>query len=962
MHKLPMLRTPILCLVAAATSLLSATALVAAPQSRIASIGQLADTPIAHSVSSRARQATDLGPAPPNEELAAITLHFSRSASQQAALNQLLADQQNPASPRYRKWLTPQQFKAQFGMSDADVARVSAWLTARGFTVTTTSLTNTYIVASGTVAQAEKAFSVSLRSVSLNGEQHITNVTDPQLPAAFANVVTGITGLSNILPKPRIVVHKVAKPQFTTTVGGVTQHYISPSDYNTIYDLAPLAASAINGTGVTIAVMGQTAISLTDVAAFRSAAGLSASTPVVSYNPTTLGIASPEDLDEAQLDVEWAGAVAPNATIQYIATSTALNGGGVFGSLLSAIANTSTANLAKILSISYGGCEPEFSDSVIYAYDQYFQQANAQGQTLIAPGGDSGATDCDNNSAVATDGLAVDFPGSSPHATAVGGTMLNSSASYWNASNAAGGSSALSYIPETVWNESAILGGLASGGGGRSIFFSKPSWQIGTGVPADAVRDVPDLALDAGVEEGYLICANGSCTNGFADAAGDYNVIGGTSAGVPSFAGILALVEQKIAQTGGLGNINPTLYGLAATSANTVFHDIVSGTNASSCDVGSPDCSSSTLLAGYSATTGYDLASGWGSVDGNNLANLWASAVPTPSIITTGSTPSVTSVSLASGAACGITGTVNLTIGLAASTQTTPLYPTASTTIPTGTVQLFVDGAIVSGSAATLSNGAATLTLNTSTLSSGSHTIAVAYSGDSVFASSRGNLAPSLSPSADSVYVAPSTIDVVSATAPDFSLTPCLPTLVVAAGSSGTVTVTAAALNGFSGPVSFSASADSSLAASAGLSVNSVTISANSPGSSVFTLNAFYKTTSNVRQASSHAPVGGGSNGMSRREIYGTGAGTAALASVLFLILPRRRRYISLLALVVSVAAIGSLGCGSGATTIPASTVPPTTGTTNTPAGSYIVYVTASGTNSAGTALAHTVSLTVTVQ
>ena len=947
------LRSSLLRLFVASTSLLSASALAAAPPSRIAVIGRSADTPLAHSVSSRALQAIDLGPAPANQQLAAITLHFSRSQAQQAALDQLLVNQQTPGSPQYRKWLTPLQFKAQFGMSDADIAKVSAWMTAQGFTVKTTSLTNTYLVASGTVAQAEKAFSVSMRSVSLNGEQHITNLSDPQLPAAVANVVTGITGLSNILPKARIVLHKGLAPKYTAADGS---HFISPADYNTIYDLAPLKASAINGTGVTIAVMGQTAISLADVAAFRTAAGLSANAPQLSYNPTTLGVSDSGDLGEAQLDVEWAGAIAPNATIQYIATTTDNMEGGAFGSLLSAIGNT--AEVAKIISISYGACEPEFSQSDIYAYDQYFQEGNAQGQTLIAPGGDSGATDCEIQEAAAADGLAVDFPGSSPHATSIGGTMFSeATGSYWNASNGTGGSSALSYIPETVWNEYASFGVLASGGGGRSIFFTKPSWQSGTGVPADAVRDVPDIALDAGANhDGFLICVSGSCTNGFADATGNYQVVGGTSVGVPSFAGILALVEQKIAQTGGLGNINPTLYGLAATSASSVYHDIVAGTNASVCAVGSPDCSSSTLLAGYSAAPGYDLASGWGSVDGNNLANQWAAAVPTPSLLTTGVNPSITSVGLASGAAsCGTTGVVTFSVSLAPSTETTPVL----TTTPTGTVQLFVDGLVIAGSSATLSNGSATLSLDTSTLASGSHKIAVAYSGDATFASSRGNLGPSLSPAPNSIYL-PSTIDVVSATAPDFSLTPCLPTLAIASGGTGTVTLTATALNGFSGPVTFTASTDSQLGAEFAFSVSSATISASTPGSSVFTVNAFYKTpTSSLRPAI--AP-GAGPAGLNRRELYGTGAGTAALASLLFFVLPRRRRYIGLLALVVSVAAIGAAGCGSGATTIPASSVPVSAGTTNTAPGYYTINVTAAGNNSAGTPLAHTASLTLQVQ
>ncbi len=947
--------SPLLRLFAVTTTLLSSV-VWAAPPNRVGAIGSVADTPLSHSVSGRARQATDLGQAPLTRPLEAITLHFGRSAAQQTALSQLLADQQNPSSPRYHKWLTPAQFRDQFGLSNADVAKVSSWLTSQGLTVTQSSLTNTFIVARGTVAQAQKAFAVSIHTVSAGGVQHIANVTEPQLPSAIAGVVAGITGLSDFLPKSRAVVRTVSKPEYTSSTG---DHYITPGDFNTIYDLKPLLASAINGTGATIAVMGQTAISLSDVAAFRSAAGLAANVPLVSYTPTTLGI-STGDLPEAQLDVEWSGAVAPNATIEFIAVDATQ--GGAFTALTNSIANTTTP--APILSISYGLCEPEVDESFVYSYDQYFQQANAQGQTLIAPGGDSGATDCDFNTTIAADGLAVDFPASSPNATGVGGTMFaEGTGTYWSASNGTDMSSALSYIPETVWNETAVAGILSAGGGGRSIFFGKPSWQTGTGVPADSVRDVPDLALSAAANhDGYLICTSGSCTSGFADASGNLAVYGGTSVGAPTFAGMLALVEQKIGKTGGLGNINPTLYGLAATSAASVYHDITTGTNASTCAVGSPDCPTSTLSQGYTASAGYDLTSGWGSVDGSNLAGLWSTATPTGTSTSTTSQMSIISVSLPSGVApCGVSsGTLTLNVGV------TPYLTTTVTTVPTGTVQLFVDGAAV-GSLVALSNGSATLTVNTSSLASGGHQIAVAYSGDATFASSRGNLAPYLSPlgsGAHPTYV-PSTIDVVSTTAPDFALTPCLPSLSVAAGSSGSVTMTVTSLNGFSGPVSFTGSVDGSLGATANFSVSPVTLSASGTGTSVFTLDAYYTTaTSSLRQGGGAPRSGGGLAHLSHRQMYGTGAGTAALASLLFLVLPRRRRYVGLLALVLSVAAFGAAGCGSGTSTIPASTVPsgPTGTTTNSAAGTYILNITATGANSAGTTLVHTSSLSLTVQ
>ena len=211
----------------------------------------------------------------------------------------------------------------------------------------------------------------------------------------------------------------------------------------------------------------------------------------------------------------------------------------------------------------------------------------------MGPAGDSGATDCDFQFPTASQGLAVDFPASSPFVTGAGGTMFNQGSAtgatqYWSASNGSTSGSAISYIPEVAWNETSTTNGLAAGGGGASAFFAKPSWQIGTGVPADSSRDVPDISLNAASShDGYLFCSKGSCTNGYRDASGNLNVVGGTLVATPSFAGILALVEQKIGSQ--LGNANPTIYGLAnSTYYNTVFHDITSGNNSSPCDIGTP--------------------------------------------------------------------------------------------------------------------------------------------------------------------------------------------------------------------------------------------------------------------------------------------------------------------------------------------------------------------------------------
>ena len=390
--------------------------------------------------------------------------------------------------------------------------------------------------------------------------------------------------------------------------------------FATIYDINALYNTGIDGTGQKIAVMGQTDISLSDIAAFRAAAGLGANVPQVLLIGSDPGTSS-SDILEASLDVEWAGAVAKNATIIYV------NSTDVINSMQSAI----DKNVAPVISISYGGCEQAFGSSQANSLAAMAQQANAQGITIVASAGDSGATDCDNT-APATQGLAVDLPAGLPYVTGVGGTQFNEgSGTYWRATVPNGPdivSSALSYIPEIVWNETPLSNngpvGILAGAGGASAFFHKPVWQTGTGVPSDGQRDVPDVSFNASPDpDGYLICAQGWCTGGFRDAGGNLQEIGGTSCGTPTFAGVVALINQQT-QSAGQGNINYILYPLAASSP-AAFHDITSGNNEVACTTGSTGCLAGASPIGYVAGIGYDQATGLGSVDVNNLVTAWTS-------------------------------------------------------------------------------------------------------------------------------------------------------------------------------------------------------------------------------------------------------------------------------------------------------------------------------------------------
>lgn len=595
------------------------------PASRISqAIDSRRMTVLRGGVSPMARAEFDQGALSPSKMVQRITIFFQRTPAQQQALDKLLQEQQDPASPNYHKWLTPQQFGQQFGLSDSDLNKVKDWLTSQGFTINDVAQGHGWITFSGSAGQIASAFQTELHQYELNGEIHFANSTDPLIPSALSGVVGGIRGLNDFRPKRRASVRSV-KPRFTSNISG--NHFVAPDDFMRIYNLTGLYNSGIDGTGQKLAVMGQTDIKLTDIAAFRSAANLPANVPQVILVPGSKdpGIVSSE-LSEASLDVEWAGAVARKAQIIYVNSAN-----GAMDSLQYAV----SANLAPVLSVSYGDCEADFTASDFSFFVNLGQQANAQGQTIVGPSGDSGAADCDYSTGttpitVATHGLAVDTPASLPYVTGVGGTTFNEdNGTYWNTTNNSSNGSALYYIPEVAWNDTAYEiangGSLSATGGGVSKQFTKPTWQTGNGVPNDGMRDVPDVSFNGSVDhDGYLICANGDCVNGFRNTDSTLDVVGGTSVGVPVFAGVVTLINQKMKTP--QGNVNPRLYALAA-SAPYIFHDITSGDNKVPCQAGTPDCPSGGTI-GYTAGTGYDLVTGLGSIDVASLLANWDPSQP----------------------------------------------------------------------------------------------------------------------------------------------------------------------------------------------------------------------------------------------------------------------------------------------------------------------------------------------
>ncbi len=862
-----------------------------------------------------ARPDLDQGRVSGGMRISRAALVFRLAPDQQGALDKLLEEQQEPDSPNYHKWLTPEQYAARFGMSDADLAKVSSWLKSQGLTVNGFSRARTRVFFSGTASQVENVFSTELHNYQVDGQTRFANASEVSVPMALSGMVLGVRGLDNFRPRPRA---RIAKPNFTSHQTG--NHFLSPGDFATIYNVKPLWDAGLDGTGEAIAVVGQTQIDVSDVDAFRAAAGLPPTNlQLVSVDNTT-GFSSGDEV-EADLDVEWSGGVAKNAAILYVYVGSN-SANNVFDSMEFAIDH----NLAPVISTSYGNCETALGTfTAILRSDA--QQANSQGQTITAAAGDSGAADCESSSAAtATHGLAVDSPASVPEVTALGGSEFTGDAAgvvsgadaganppYWGATTGGADniSSALTYIPETTWNDTtqsiAASGGLSATGGGVSAKFSKPAWQSAL-TPADTKRDVPDVTLSASpFHDSTLICSQGSCVTGFRFTDGSLNVVGGTSVGAPAFSGIVAILNQAT-QSSGLGNINPTLYALAV-SHPTAFHDITTGNNIVPCTSGSTNCpASAPFQIGFSAGTGYDLVTGLGSVNANVLATNWPGFSVTPDF-SIGATPVAVS-------APGQSGTSTVTVSMLNGFSNTVTLTCSG--LPVGASCAFVQGSLTATGTSTL-----TVTTNSNT-PTGTSTFTVTGTAGST--------------------VHNTTVSLTVST-PGFTISaPALAPASIAAGASSTSTITVAPTGGFTGTVALTCAVTGggTPAPTCAFSLSSV---ASASGASTLTV----KTTAS-------RSISGALRPPSSRPGRGAGwlaASSGALFAGIFLLgVPRRRRRITGLGIMLLVFFAAGVGCGGGSSSSGGSTQ-----SGGTPAGTYTVTVTAtSGTN------VQTTALTVTVQ
>lgn len=630
-----------------------------------------------------ARAENDQGAVPDSLPISHMLLLLRRSNEQEVAFQQLINGMHNPSSPNYQQWLTAEEIGEQFGPAQADVATVVAWLEARGFQVNAVYPNGLAIDISGMAGQVGETFHTEMHYYNVNGERHIAAAGEPSIPAAFAKVVAGFSSLSNIFPRPgtQLNLQSVKKdpktggwvpvdlqPAFTTVFNGTSLYLLSPADFAKIYNVLPLwtAPRPITGKGQTIGILADSDIQQADWNTFRAAFGLNSFSGTLTQvhppapadqppsdnnncaDPGVLGLVQAGHAEgEFALDTEWSSAVAPDASILLAACADTSTQPGFLVAANNLINGT---NPPPILSLSVAACEQNLGSENAYV-NGLWQQAAAEGTTVVVGAGDNGPAQCDNFTVgPAVFGLAVSGASSTPYNVSVGGTdyqdfFQGSQLLYWRTTNSPTGESVRSYVPEMPWNDSCANSLLvhfegfpdaptfcnsaaganflktAAGGGGSSLVYAKPEWQAGVlGIPNDGSRDLPDIAFPAAngaFGHAMLLCMSDPNAGG---APCNYNnpndVVlnsgGGTSFGGPMFAGVQALINQKAGGRQGVSNYvlyalgavqygsnsRPNLLGLIFCDANLgflvgqqcVFHDVSVGGNNIPCVPGSPNC------------------------------------------------------------------------------------------------------------------------------------------------------------------------------------------------------------------------------------------------------------------------------------------------------------------------------------------------------------------------------------
>jgi Pro-kumamolisin, activation domain len=592
-----------------------------------------------------------IGLVPAGQTLDQLTMVLARSPQQEHELEQLLSEQQNPASANYHHWLTPSEMGDRFGLSQGDIDTVRGWLESQGLHVNFVTPSRMFIGFKGTAAEVGRAFQTDVRYYNVRGVRQMSVSSDPKIPEALAPVITAVRGLYTVEERPLHSATTVRQlsPRISTKGGS---HFIGPADFATIYDLP----TNLNGSGFTIGIVGRSRTDFTDYQNFENFTGTSFANPT-EIIPTAFGGVDPGpaytteqsssvntgDQGEATLDVTRAASIAQGATVLLVVATNA--SGGILPGV-QYLVNTEPVP-AQIINISFGACEAKVGTTGVSFFNPLFQQAAAEGISVFVSAGDSAAAGCDQDfttpPATPAYPISPNYICSSSYATCVGGSEFNDSSNpseYWRSANGNGYLSALGYIPEGAWNEPLDSNSqlqVAGGGGGVSQIIATPSWQSGAGVPsARSGRYTPDMVFTASQHDGYFGClaaGGGGCDSG----SFSFEINSGTSAAAPDMAGVTALLDQE--QGGAVGNVAPSLYAMAA-SAPSAFHDVtLASSGVAKCALTTPSLCNNSVAgatsltggqAGYKVNIGFDEATGLGSLDVTNFINNFVSTAPMP--------------------------------------------------------------------------------------------------------------------------------------------------------------------------------------------------------------------------------------------------------------------------------------------------------------------------------------------
>jgi subtilase family serine protease len=517
-----------------------------------------------------------------------------------------------PGSPEYRDYLTPAQFAQRFGATPGAVQAVESSLQAHGLTPGPVSANDLSIPVTATTGQLSQAFSTSFARIALaSGSTAIVNQQAPSVDPGVAPDVQAVLGLNTLATaKPLLVQSRaavatahVARPHVVTggpqpctdassvgsSEGGFTADQIAAA-----YGFSGLYQAGDEGAGQTVAILELEPYNPNDISQFDQCYGLS----TVPSNVTVDGGAgSGAGQGEAALDIENVIGLAPKANI--VVYEGPNSNTGPYDTMSTIISQ----RVAQVVTTSWGQCESLDGSTAAGSENTLFEEAAAQGMTIVSASGDDGSEDCYPTPPTS---LEVDDPASQPFVTGVGGTSLTA-----NASTGA-------RVGETVWNGGQTVGAT---GGGLSSFWPMPAYQSLApsflhviNARSSGAREVPDVSADGDPATGYVIYWSGGLPT-----SNPWQVVGGTSAAAPMWAALIALTNASAECAGtSIGFANPALYHAAAVAYGTDFNDITSGDN------------DMTGLNGglYPAGSGYDMATGLGSPNGTALAQtLCADAI-----------------------------------------------------------------------------------------------------------------------------------------------------------------------------------------------------------------------------------------------------------------------------------------------------------------------------------------------